>query len=528
MLGLFFGLVRYTEMSDNAMDQVQRYYKYFIDVQIMIFVGFGFLMTFMRRYSLGAVSLNYLASALMMLEAVLVIGATQQGFWNQKSSKIQIDIALLIDCSFCAGSGMIAFGAIIGKATPTQLLWLLVWQVPLYALNQHLVIHTFKALDMGGTIVIHLFGAYYGLAASLMLSWRQPLHGLDHPKNASSYLNDVFSMVGTLFLWIYWPSFNGALASVAPESLATATDAQKMSQFLCIVNTLLSLLGAVLSTFATSALVTGRLSMVHVQNSTLAGGVAMGAACTLRLTPGGALCVGLFAGCVSTLGFSYLTPFLDRTIGLGDTCGVHNLHGIPAIIGTLVAGLASLGQHSDYLMYGTGREQLGWEVLAGGVTLGIAVSGGLLGAWVVTALNLTRSEPMDVSELFDDGPWWEGQRVEPLPVSSSVYLMGASTRRDGSVHPRASVDFSKAGGSHYSHRRAEVALALTAAGLPADPSNAGGMPVATAFAAASGSVHGVALYYHRSSASGALTTLPAPAAAHLDAPPLPASQQQEA
>lgn len=36
---------------------------------------------------------------------------------------------------------------------------------------------------------------------------------------------------------------------------------------------------------------------------------------------GGALSVGLGAGCISTLGFQYLTPFLDRTIGLGDTCG---------------------------------------------------------------------------------------------------------------------------------------------------------------------------------------------------------------
>lgn len=41
---------------------------------------------------------------------------------------------------------------------------------------------------------------------------------------------------------------------------------------------------------------------------------------------------------------------------------MHNLHGIPAIIGTLVAGLASLGQHADYLEHDTGRLQLGYQV----------------------------------------------------------------------------------------------------------------------------------------------------------------------
>ena len=50
----------------------------------------------------------------------------------------------------------------------------------------------------------------------------------------------------------------------------------------------------------------------------------------------GALVVGLAAGSISTLGFAYLTPLLERSIGLGDTCGVHNLHGIPGIIGGLV------------------------------------------------------------------------------------------------------------------------------------------------------------------------------------------------
>ena len=48
-----------------------------VDVNIMVWIGFGFLMTFMRRYGYGAVALNYFASALMFLEAILMIGATQ-------------------------------------------------------------------------------------------------------------------------------------------------------------------------------------------------------------------------------------------------------------------------------------------------------------------------------------------------------------------------------------------------------------------------------------------------------------------
>ncbi len=63
----------------------------------------------------------------------------------------------------------------------------------------------------------------------------------------------------------------------------TLATPQKSAQFLCIINTTLGLLGAVLAVFAMSALVGGRINMVHVQNSTLAGGVAMGAACTLEL-----------------------------------------------------------------------------------------------------------------------------------------------------------------------------------------------------------------------------------------------------
>lgn len=43
-------------------------------------------------------------------------------------------------------------------------------QVPVYSVNQHLVFDRLRALDIGGSMTIHAFGAYYGLAASLFLS----------------------------------------------------------------------------------------------------------------------------------------------------------------------------------------------------------------------------------------------------------------------------------------------------------------------------------------------------------------------
>ncbi len=74
---------------------------------------------------------------------------------------------------------------------------------------------------MGGSITIHAFGAYYGLASALVLA---PIAaGAGHPKNGASYVSDMTAMIGTIFLFIFWPSFNGALASgVSMHSLLHA------------------------------------------------------------------------------------------------------------------------------------------------------------------------------------------------------------------------------------------------------------------------------------------------------------------
>lgn len=50
---------------------------------------------------------------------------------------------------------------------------------------------------------------------------------------------------------------------------------------------------------------------VHIQNSTLAGGVAMGTAAEFMITPYGSLIVGFGCGIVSTFGYLVLTVSLN-------------------------------------------------------------------------------------------------------------------------------------------------------------------------------------------------------------------------
>lgn len=54
-------------------------------------------------------------------------------------------------------------------------------------------------------------GAYFGLVASYMLTPPEmSANGWDRD-NTASYSSDMFAMVGTLFLFLYWPSFSASV-----------------------------------------------------------------------------------------------------------------------------------------------------------------------------------------------------------------------------------------------------------------------------------------------------------------------------
>merc|ERR1719253_1340834 len=160
---------------------------------------------------------------------------------------IHLDVPMLIEGDFAAAAVLITFGGLLGKVSPLQLVVVGMVEVVIYAINFELVVKI-GTLDVGGSLVIHAFGAYFGLACSYIMT---PASAFDHKKNGASYNSDMFAMIGTVFLWIYWPSFVSALVPAGRDMAA--------------VHTVLALCGSCVSAFAASAIWVGKFDMVHIQ-----------------------------------------------------------------------------------------------------------------------------------------------------------------------------------------------------------------------------------------------------------------------
>ncbi|KAF6273359.1 Rh family C glycoprotein [Rhinolophus ferrumequinum] len=104
------------------------YYRYpsFQDVHVMIFVGFGFLMTFLQRYGYSSVGFNFLLAAFGIQWALLMQGWLH----SYHDGYIFVGVENLINADFCVGSVCVAFGALLGKVSPLQLLIMTLFQAP--------------------------------------------------------------------------------------------------------------------------------------------------------------------------------------------------------------------------------------------------------------------------------------------------------------------------------------------------------------------------------------------------------------
>ncbi len=233
-------------------------------------------------FSFSAVGYNFLVAAFVLEWALIVRGYMFD--FDTVTQKFPIDVERIIVADFVAAAILISFGAVLGKTNPTQLIVMAFIEVLLQSANEFVGLKRFCAFDIGESMFVHVFGkleksnidipmyvtflfigAYFGIAVSVML-YKDVLTDVKAVEREKTvYHSDVFAMIGTLFLFCFWPSFNAGVAASGDSRLRA------------VVNTYISIASSVLLTYICSSFFSKdkKFDMVHVQNATLAGGVGM-------------------------------------------------------------------------------------------------------------------------------------------------------------------------------------------------------------------------------------------------------------
>lgn len=105
----------------------------------------------------------------------------------------------VIKAEFATATVLITLGVILGKASPIQLFLMSVLEVFLYSINRGICEHILQAIDPGGAIYIHVFGAVFGLGVARMIF--NP-RSVAHEEEISSYHSDLFAMLGEFTLQV--------------------------------------------------------------------------------------------------------------------------------------------------------------------------------------------------------------------------------------------------------------------------------------------------------------------------------------
>lgn len=307
-------------MSEELLS-IEEALKYFraIHVMAMLLIGFGFLMVFVKKYGRSAITATFL---LISISIPLYYLKNSLGIFGGIDSTID----RMILAEFSAASLLICAGAVLGRVKMFQYILLGVLFIPCYAFNEWILlsggldlITEGSFVDTGGSIVIHAFGALFGLGVAIFMTTKKEF---ETPIEADE-TSDRFSLLGSMVLWVFWPSFCSAL--VATKDIP-----------LTVVNVIIALCGSTLATYLTSVKIRGKIAAADIANAALAGGVAIGSTCD-KVSPIYAFAIGVIAGVLSTVGFSIIQGRFQAAIKKIDTCGVLHLHGLPGLFGGLVA-----------------------------------------------------------------------------------------------------------------------------------------------------------------------------------------------
>ncbi|NXL70144.1 RHL protein, partial [Leptocoma aspasia] len=362
------------------------FYPEFQDVSHMVLFGFGFFLMVLRRYGFSSTGFNFLLVVLgvqcsVLVEDLLVFLREQQNEPGMESlAKAVVSMTAVV----------ISTGAVLGKANPVQLIVMTLVELIIFYVSRCINSKFLQVPEKLTLMHVHLFGAYFGLA--LTSRFPGPPPGLD--KNRSTPKSDLFSVLGTVFVWVFWPSFNSILANSKMEP---------------VLNTYLALAVSAVAAFMLSALTSkdGKFRMSQVRSALLAGGVAISHTAHRIQHPWIAMILGLLASAISVLGSHCLQRCFNPALKLQDTSGVHFTFGLPAVLGAVAAVVLSAVEDGIETQWND-LSSLGYLIFvdlgAFCQTISTALITGLITGLI---LNIKLLKAVHVSKYFDDQFFWE-------------------------------------------------------------------------------------------------------------------------
>ena len=113
----------------------EAYYPMYQDVNVMMLIGFGYLMVFIKSNGWSALAYTFIINVIVVQEYIL-----WQQFWHKTfaggwGEPILISETSFTGASYCVAAILIAYGAILGKVEPHILMALANFGVFFYTLN---------------------------------------------------------------------------------------------------------------------------------------------------------------------------------------------------------------------------------------------------------------------------------------------------------------------------------------------------------------------------------------------------------
>ena len=138
ILIIFMWIFVRDEIGNTADALVSQRYPAFQDINVMMLIGFGFLMTFIRSYSWSALAYTFFINAFITQAYPLIHGFWHKllvNDWQGPGVTLTFDITTLILCSDAVAAMLVAFGGVIGRVGPKDLLIISIVNVIGYSLN---------------------------------------------------------------------------------------------------------------------------------------------------------------------------------------------------------------------------------------------------------------------------------------------------------------------------------------------------------------------------------------------------------